>query len=302
MVGNFLIAVTKFGAAFVTGSSAMFSEAVHSVVDTGNQVLLLYGIRQSNKPPDDSHPFGYGMEVYFWTFVVAILIFGVGAGVSILEGTLKLLNPHPVVNVTLNYFVLAIAMIFEGAAWYVAFREFRKSKGPRGYLEAVRHSKDPTVFTVLFEDSAAMLGLIIAFIGIWLGQLLNLPALDAIASILIGIILAITAGLLAYEAKGLLIGEGASGTVVDGIKAIVSGQTGILGINEVLTMHFGPDDVLLNLSVDFADGLDSTAVERTISEMESAIKSAYPEIRRVFIEVQSIAGHQDDQKQAGEAK
>ena len=291
LIGNGLIAVTKFGASAVTGSSAMLSEAVHSVVDTGNQILLLYGLKRAARPADGTHPFGYGMELYFWTFVVAILIFAVGAGISIYEGISKLMAPHPIRSPHVNYIVLAIAMVFEAGAWWVAFKEFNRSKGRLGYLAAVRQSKDPTVFTVLFEDSAAMLGLIAAFIGIFLADRLGIPALDGAASIVIGLILGGTAVLLAYESKGLLIGEGARPAVIAGIRRIVSGKTGIERVNELLTMHFGPQDVLLTLSLDFDDRLSSGQVERAISEMESEIKTAYPEVTRVFIEAQSWPAH-----------
>lgn len=291
LTGNSLIAATKFGAAAITGSSAMLSEAIHSVVDTGNQVLLLYGLKRAGRPADQSHPFGYGMELYFWTFVVAILIFAVGAGISFYEGIVKLIEPHPLHDPYVNYIVLAIAMAFEAAAWWVAYGEFRRSKGRLGFLAAVHHSKDPTVFTVLFEDSAAMLGLLAAFVGILLGDLLHLPALDGVASIVIGLILGGTAVLLAYESKGLLIGEGARPAVIAGIRRIVSGKSGIERVNELLTMHLGPRDVLLTLSLDFDDRMSAGQVERAISEMESEIKAAYPEVTRVFIEAQSWRAH-----------
>ena len=292
MAGNGLIAITKFAAATFTGSSAMFSEAIHSVVDTGNQVLLLHGLRRAKRPADDQHPYGYGMELYFWTFVVAILIFAVGAGISIYEGFSKLFDPHPVQSPHVNYIVLSIAMVFEAFAWWVAFREFRRSKGPLGYFAAVRHSKDPTVFTVLFEDSAAMLGLIVAFLGIFLGHTLGIPQLDGLASIFIGVILAMTAALLAFESKGLLIGEGASRSVVEGIRRIVAGNPAIDEINEILTMHLGPRDVLLNLSLDFRNDLTASQVEDAISEMEDEIKATFPEVSRVFIEAQSRTAHE----------
>lgn len=292
LAGNSLIAVTKFAATAVTGSSAMLSEAIHSVVDTGNQCLLLYGLRRAGRPADATHPFGYGMELYFWTFVVAILIFAVGAGISIYEGIVKLASPHPISNAYINYIVLGIAMVFEAGAWWVAFKEFQRSKGALGYLAAVRASKDPTVFTVLFEDSAAMLGLMAAFAGILLGEIYGIPELDGVASIVIGLILGATAVLLAFESKGLLIGEGAGPAVVTGIEQIVSGKAGIERVNELLTMHLGPQDVLLTLSLDFKDNLSSGQVESAISELETAIKSAFPEITRVFIEAQSWRGHQ----------
>ena len=299
LAGNFLIAITKTAASFITGSSAMLSEAVHSFVDTGNQGLLLYGIKRSNRPADEKHPFGYGMELYFWTFVVAIIIFGLGAGVSIFEGLKKVHNPEVITDVSVNYIVLGFALIFEAIAWYIAFKEFRlvqynNSTIKRGFFQTVRESKDPTVFTVLFEDSAAMLGLIVAFVGIWLAEYLKMPILDGVASIIIGIILAVTAALLAYESKGLLLGEGAANEVVSEIREIVDQETGVIAINEVLTMHMGPEDILVNLSIDFGEKLSSLEVEATISRLESTIKAKHPHIQRIFIEAQSIADHHRD--------
>ena len=291
MAGNGLIAVAKIIATMVTGSSAMLSEAVHSIVDTGNQALLLWGIKRSSKPADERHPFGYGMELYFWTFVVAILIFAIGAGVSLYEGFSKINNPQQVKYIYINYIVLGFAMIFEGGAWIVAFREFRKRKGKLGYLKAMQVSKDPTVFTVLFEDSAAMLGLFAAFIGLLLTQWLGNPVYDALASIVIGLILSFTAMLLAYESKGLLIGEAASREVVSSIIDIVKGKSEILSINEILTMHMGPEDVLLNISLDFHDNISSGEVEKTITQLEIQIKKKHPEIARIFIEAQNRIEH-----------
>jgi len=291
LAGNLLIAIIKFAAAAYTGSSAMLSEAIHSLVDTGNQGLLLHGMRRSEQPADKRHPFGYGMELYFWAFIVAILIFAVGAGVSLYEGTVKLLDPHPVTSPLVNYGVPALAMVFEGGAWWIAFGEFRRSKGPMGYFAAVRESKDPAIFTVLFEDSAAMLGLIAAFVGIALGQALDMPALDGVASLAIGGILASVAWFLAYEMKGLLIGEAASKEVVSGIRTILNKESEILSINEILTMHMGPQDVLLNISLDFRDNISAGAVEQTITSLEIEIKKKYPEIARIFIEAQNRIAH-----------
>ena len=291
LAGNALIAVTKFAAAAFTGSSAMFSEAIHSVVDTGNQGLLLLGIRRAARPADAAHPFGYGAEIYFWAFVVAILIFGVGAGFSIYEGVNKLLNPHPVTDIYVNYIVLGAAILFEGFSWWVAFREFRRSKGALGLLEAVRRSKDPTVFTVLFEDTAAMLGLVIALVGIALGHFTGMAVFDALASVAIGLVLAATAAFLAYECKGLLIGEAASPEVVAGIEAIVADSAGIERMNEIRTVHFGPSDALVALSLDFVDTLSAGDVEETVSAMERRIKDSFPDVSRVFIEAQSWSSH-----------
>ena len=291
LAGNSFIAVTKFAASAYTGSSAMLSEATHSVVDTGNQLLLLMGLARAKRPPDREHPFGYGMELYFWTFVVAILIFAVGAGVSIYEGIDKLRHSHPVTSVYINYIVLGVAFVFEAGAWWIAWKEFRTAKGAHGILAAVRRSKDPTVFTVLFEDTAAMLGLIVAAAGLALGQILAIPELDGAASVVIGLILAVTALLLAIECKGLLLGEAAHPEVIAEIPRLAADHPAILTTNEILTMHMGPEDVLLNLSVDFADGITSADVEAAISGLERDIKAAHPEIKRVFIEAQNWRAH-----------
>ena len=286
LAGNCLIAVTKFIAFGLTGSSAMLSEGVHSVVDTGNQDLLLYGLRRSRMPADDEYPFGHGKEVYFWSFIVAILIFAVGAGVSIYKGVHHLLHPVAIQNPNLNYMVLALAMVFEGAAWYFAFSEFTKAKGKWGYLKAVQRGKDPSMFVVLFEDSAAMLGIIVAFGGIFLSQITANPYYDGIASIIIGLILAATAAWLAYETKGLLIGESANKEVIQGIRDIAKSQDKIQHVNEILTMHMGPDFILLNLSVDFDDTTSAGDVEKSIARLDNEIKQAFPKIKRIFVEAE----------------
>ena len=293
-VGNSVIAVTKFIAASYTGSSAMFSEGVHSVVDSGNQLLLLYGLRRSKKPADSKHPFGYGKEMYFWSFVVAILIFGLGAGICFYEGIHKISSPQPVTNPIINYLVLGLAIIIEAWTCWVAATEFKKSKGDYGWVEAIHISKDPALFTVLFEDTAALLGLLVALIALALSEYLNLPVLDAVASIIISIILAVTAGLLAFECKGLLTGEGASEQVITGINQIIDDCPGIMHVNEVLTLHLGPQDVLLTISLDFEDNLSSGDVEEAISALESRIKGMFPEIRRVFIEAQGWGAHRKE--------
>ncbi len=287
LVGNSLIAVCKFAAASWTGSSAMLSEAIHSVVDTGNQGLMLHGLKRSKRPADDRHPFGYGSEIYFWSFVVAILIFAVGAGVSIYEGIEKLRHPHPITDIYINFIVLGAAMVFEAVAWWVAYKEFSKTRGKRGFFQAVTRSKDPTVITVLFEDTAAMFGLACAMGGLLVAWLADIPEADGAASILIGLVLAATATILAYETKGLLIGERAGSDVIDGIREIVTAQEGITNVNELLTLHNGPEDILVTLSVDFADRLSSADVEQVVSEMEAAIKTRFPLVTRVFIEAQS---------------
>jgi cation diffusion facilitator family transporter len=288
MAGNGLIAVTKFIASLITGSAAMFSEGIHSVVDTGNQILLLYGLRRSGKPPDDHFPFGHGKEIYFWSFVVAILIFAVGAGVSTYEGVKHVLHPRAVENPTINYIVLCFAMLFEGGAWFFAWKEFRKVKGGYGYVQAVQRGKDPSMFVVLFEDSAAMVELIVAFLGILLGQLTGIAYFDGAASIIIGLILGCTAIWLAYETHGLLIGEAANPEDVRKIREIVDRCDRIEHINEVATLHMGPEYILVNLSVDFAREASSDDVESIVRQLDRELKAALPRVKRVFIEAEAM--------------
>ena len=291
LAGNFAIAVTKFVAAALTGASAMFAEGVHSVVDTGNQALLLLGTRRARRPADARHPFGYGKELYFWSFVVAILLFSIGAGVSFWEGMHKLRDPHPVENPLVAFAVLLIAMGFEGYAFRAALREANARRGTRGLFSWVRDSKDSALFTILFEDTGALLGLAVAFGMLLFSVLLDMPELDAWASIVIGGLLAIAAVILAVETKRLLVGEAADPEVGARLKRIADEDPRILRVNEALTLHFGPEDVLATLSLDFRDGIDSSEVEAAVSDLEARIKRERPEIRRVFIEAQSIAGH-----------
>lgn len=287
LVGNTLIAITKFVAAYFTSSSAMFSEGIHSLVDTGNQVLLLYGLKRSLLPASERFPFGHGKEIYFWSFVVAIMIFAVGAGVSIYEGFHRLYDPAPVENFLINYIVLGFAIIFEGFAWYFAFREFSRSRGEWGYFEAVHKGKDPTMFVVLFEDTAAMMGLLVALGANILSQLTGLYVFDAAASIIIGLILAVTAVWLAYETKSLLIGERANLHVVDGIRQLATDFSKIDHLNEVLTMHMGPDFILVNISVDFVDPITGEEIETTVAKLDKAIKNRFSNVKRIFIEAES---------------
>lgn len=287
LAGNAAIAATKFVAAGTTGSSAMLSEAVHSVVDTGNQGLLLLGIHRSHRPPDADHPFGYGLEIYFWAFVVAILIFGLGAGISFYQGLTSLQHPEEISSYGTNYAVIALALVFEGVAWAVAFREFNRTRGTRSFLTEVRRSKDPTVFTVLFEDSAAILGLLVALAGLLASQFLGWHWADGAASIGIGVILALTATGLALETKSLLTGEAASSVVVAEIRHLVLAEPAIKTINEMRTVHFGPHQVLANISVDFDDSADLDMVEATVARLDAAIRAALPDVAHVFIEAQA---------------
>lgn len=287
LIGNALIAVTKFIASAITGSAAMFAEGIHSVVDTGNQVLLLLGLKRAQKPPSKNFPFGHGKEVYFWSFVVAILLFAVGSGISIYEGIHHLLHPREITKPIINYTVLFIAMVFESVPLYIALKEFLVMKGDRGFIEGIKKAKDPTVIVVLFEDTAAMLGLMTAFIGIYLAQVTGILIFDGISSIIIGLILGITASVLAFETKGLLIGESANEEVIQGIRKIVSAYSGVERLNEVLTMHVGPEFILVNLSVEFNDEIRTQQIETVISSIDSKIKQSYPLVKRVFIEAES---------------
>lgn len=289
LAGNLLIAVTKFVAAALTGSSAMLSEGVHSVVDTGNQALLLYGMRRARLPPDERFPFGHGKEIYFWNFVVALLIFSTGAGVSFYEGITHLRHPTPMERVGVAYTVLFLSLFFELLSWSVALRAFRAAKGAHGYIEAVHRGKDPTLFSVLFEDSAAVLGLLIAVIGVWLGHFTGEPRFDGAASVAIGVLLAVTAAWLAYETKSLLIGESANREIVQGIRAILAEDRSRCRVEQLLTVHMGPDFVLANISVTFAPDVTADAAEAAVADMNLRIKSRYPSVKRVFIEAQPRA-------------
>ncbi|NVN92202.1 MAG: cation transporter [Desulfuromonadales bacterium] len=287
LVGNCLIAITKVAAAVMTGSSAMLSEAIHSGADTGNEVLLLYGLRRAEMPADNEFPFGHGKEIYFWSFVVAMVLFAGGAGLSLYKGIAHLVSPAPIKSSYVNFVVIGLALIFEGATWYIAMREFAKSKGAWGYIQAVHRSKNPAIFIVLLEDSAAILGLVVAFLGILLNQITGNPVYDAAAAVIIGLILAGTALVLAYETKSMLIGESANGEVVQGIREIAGSCREIKKVNEVLTMHVGPDFILVNISVDFVDPILATDVEVSVAGLDRAIKQAFPRVKRIFIEVET---------------
>ncbi|WP_166831329.1 cation diffusion facilitator family transporter [Thalassoroseus pseudoceratinae] len=290
IAGNGAIAVTKFIAAGITGSSAMLSEGIHSVVDTGNGALLLLGIRLSQRPADDEHPFGYGLDLYFWTLIVAVLIFGIGGGVSFYEGIQHVMHPGELQDPTANYIVLGLAIVFEGAAWWLALKGFLQAKNKdHGVWQAIRHSKDPTTFAVLFEDSAAMLGLVVAFLGIYFGHLFEMPVLDGVASIIIGLILMGVALLLIRETRGLLIGESADPTTVANVRQIATNDPAVQRVRKPLTLHFGPETILLALDVHFHDELSADDVETAIDRLEEAIRAQHPQIKHIFLEADSIS-------------
>ena len=288
MAANFAIAVTKFIAASITGSSAMLSEGIHSVVDTGNELLLLLGIRLSKQPADDSHPFGYGQELYFWTLVVALFIFAIGGGMSLYEGINHLQRPEPLTDPFWNYVVLGLAVIFEGYSWNVALQQFLANKKEASFWKAIRASKDPTIFTILFEDTAALIGLFVAFVGVFSGHLLNNVYLDGVASIVIGVILCGVSILLASESKGLLIGEGADAETVANIRKITNEDPAVDKVMKVLTLHFGPQEILLNLEIKFVENLATEELAIAVERLESSISSSHPEIQNIFIEAKSI--------------
>jgi cation diffusion facilitator family transporter len=271
----------------------MLSEAVHSVVDSGNEALLLYGQHRAGRAPDDDHPLGYGRELYFWSFVVALLIFALGAGVSLYEGVRHVLQPEPIRQAHVNYIVLALAFLFEGASWIVSFRQF-SAAGPRMPLyQALRRSKDPPSFMVLLEDSAALLGIVVAALGTFGSATLDMPALDGVASIVIGLVLAAVAILLARESKSLLIGEPAEKHLIEAIRQLATGVPGVVRANGALTSHLAPDQIVVSLSLEFDDGLRVPELEDAVRAIEQRVRARFPEVTALFIKPQSPAGFAD---------
>jgi cation diffusion facilitator family transporter len=289
---NLAIAVTKFIAAVFTGSSAMLSEGVHSLVDMGNGALMLLGERRSRKAADAAHPFGYGKELYFWTLIVAIVIFALGGGVSMYEGIVHLRHPLPIEHASWNYAVLGLALIFEGYSFSIAYRAFQREKGEESLWRSIHRSKDPTTYTVLFEDSAALLGLVVALAGIFWAHQFNNPYLDGAASVLIGLILAAVAVLLAYESKGLLVGEPVDPETLDNIKRLAESDQRVEHVKNALTMYFGPRTVLLAMDLQFRRDLSAAEVEESIDRLEEVIRGHYPDIKHIFVESESIAPRQ----------
>jgi cation diffusion facilitator family transporter len=288
IAANTAIAISKFTAAFFTGSSAMFSEGIHSLVDTGNGFLLLVGIKRSVKPADEDHPFGYGKEIFFWSFVVALLIFALGGGIAIYEGIKHILHPRPQANVSWNYLVLILAMIFEGAALRVALQEFNKTRGDRSFFKALRATKDSATLAVVVEDSAALLGLVIALISVLLGQVTGWVYFDGIGSVLIGVLLVVVSFFFAIECKDLLIGEGLLPEDLEKITLILQEEPRILRFRRPLSLYLGPNQVLVNLDVNFVDELTSNEIEETIDSLESRIKAALPVVNRIYIEAETL--------------
>lgn len=288
IVANFLIAVSKFIVAGITGSSAMLSEGIHSVADTGNQALLLLGIRLSKRPANREHPFGHGKELYFWSLIVAIVLFGVGGGISLYEGIIHLQHPAELSNPSWNYVVLGLAVIFESIAFWIAFRALARAAGNDSMWEAVRESKDPTIFVVLFEDAAALAGLLVAFLGVFLSHRLEMPILDAVSSLVIAVILMAVAVYLAYESRKLLLGEAADPDLVRSIEDLVSQEDAIRVIRRPMTMHFGPKEVLLNMDLSFQSGLTTEEINAAIERVEGQIQRKHPQVKRIFLEARTL--------------
>jgi len=291
IVANAAIAVSKFIAALFTRSSAMLAEAVHSSVDTGNELLLLFGMKRSARPPDKLHPFGHGKSLYFYSLLVAVYIFGIGGGLALYEGISRLRHPELATHLFWNYIVLAIAAVFEFYSWLVSYRVLNSRRvGGESLWRQILASKDPTVFTVFLEDSAALVGITIAFLGIFLGQVFHSPYFDPAASILIGLILAGVAILLGRESGALLVGEGAPDIQVDAIRRMFETDPAVERVGDLLTMQLGPDEVLLNADIQFRPGLSVQQLESTIDRLESRVRQAQPTIRRVFLEAESLRG------------
>lgn len=288
---NFGIATAKFAAAAWSGSSAMLSEAIHSLVDTSNQGLLLIGLKRSARPADARHPFGYSMELYFWSFIVAILLFGMGAGVAIYEGVDKLKRPHPVEHVEIVYAILGVSLVLEAISTWKCIAEFNARRGQTGVIPALRSSKDPSLYTVLLEDCAALAGLMVAFLGVLAADQFKIAEADGIASIAIGVILAMVAAFMSIETKSLLIGEAAEPVVQSGIAGILAGELAPAGpitrVNTIKTMHMGPEDILVVASVDYEDRVTAQTVEATNARLDTAIKARFPSVRQLFMEVRS---------------
>jgi cation diffusion facilitator family transporter len=293
MGANIAIGIAKFVGAAISGSSAMLSEGIHSVVDSVNEILLLYGLKQSEVGPDEKHPLGHGQEIYFWSLVVAVLIFALGGGVSVYEGITSFQHTESSSSPLVSYIVLGVASIFEGTALFVSIREFNKNY-PRNdkvsLWQAIRQSKDPSSFIVIVEDFAALVGLGLAFAGVFLSEVTKNPIYDGIASIIIGILLTVVATILVAETKGLLVGESASPEIRESIKTIVNSDEAVSAMEPPITFHLGPRDIMLALNIEFKDELSSDEIESAIRRIEKMIRESHEEVKRIFIEAASVKG------------
>ncbi|MFL6717139.1 MAG: cation diffusion facilitator family transporter [Burkholderiaceae bacterium] len=284
MAGNAAIAVTKFVVAGITGSSSMLSEAIHSTVDTGNSVLLLVGMKRSERKGDAEHPFGYGREIYFWSLIVAVLIFGLGGGMSIYEGIQHIRSPEPLTDPKWNYIVLAAAAVFEGISFGIGMRAFLKAKGDKPFWTALHDSKDPSTFTVVAEDSAALVGLAMAAIGVFTSHYFQMPVLDGAASVAIGLLLAAVAVLLIMESRGLLIGEGMDRATARTVRDMIEQDAAVVRSGLPLTMYLGPDEVLMTVDVEFDQAMPAERVFEAVRRIETAIRARFNHVKRIYIE------------------
>ena len=288
IAGNLAIAATKFVAAAASGSAAMLAEAIHSLVDTGNGALMLYGLRRSRKPPDLEHPFGYGHELYFWTLVVGMLVFALGGGMSIVTGAMHVANPAPPENTGWSYAVLACAAVFEGVSWVYGVKAFHAERRGRGILETIHMTKNPATFAVLLEDSAALVGLLLAFLGIALSGALGMAWIDGAASILIGILLCVVALVMVYESKGLLVGEGVEKRTLDALREMIRADREVDDVDNLTTIYLGPDEILLAIDLRFVAQATTLEIREALARLKRAIQARYPKIRRIFVDSGAI--------------
>jgi cation diffusion facilitator family transporter len=284
IAGNLAIAISKFVAAAVSGSAAMLSEGIHSLVDTGNGTLMLYGMARSKRPPDDEHPFGHGHELYFWTLLVGILIFALGGGMSVVTGVRHIYEPAELGDPSFNYAVLGVAAVFEGVSWVFGWRAFRAERRGRGVVETIIASKDPTTFSVLLEDSAALLGLVFAFAGLYLGETLGLTWLDGASSVLIGVLLCAVSVIMVSESKGLLVGEGVGKGTLGVLRRVAADDPAVESVGRLTTMYLGPDEVLLAIEIRFRSGQSAVDIREAVARLKAAIRARYPVIRRIFFD------------------
>jgi cation diffusion facilitator family transporter len=290
IIGNLAIAVSKFVAAGFSGSAAMLSEAIHSLVDTGNGALMLVGIYRSKKPADADHPFGSGHELYFWTLMVGVLIFGLGGGMSILTGVLHIRSGQTVEDLAWNYGVLGIAAVFEAVTWGFGWRAFSTERRGRGIVETILDTKDPTSFSVLLEDTAALTGLAVAFAGIFVGHTFGITWLDGAASIVIGILLCLVAIVMVNKSRTLLVGEGVSKATLEGIRALTLSDSCVAAVGRLRTMYFGPDEVMLVMEMHLHDDTDVVQMREATGRIKKAIREKYPKIKRVFFDINAELG------------
>lgn len=289
IAANVVVTIAKFIAAAVSGSSAMLAEGFHSLADTGDGLLLLLGQHLGSRPPDPEHPFGYGLEIYFWSFVVAILIFAIGGGLSIYDGIHSIMHPEQLEGALWSYIVLGVAFLFDGGSFLVAWRKFRKDSGKQSVWQALTTTRDMTVATVLLENSSDLVGILLAFFGVLLSHVLDLPVIDGIASVLIGLVLVAVASFLGYQSRSLLTGERAAPNMIQGIRQLVQADPMVTSSTRPMTLQLGPDTVLLGLELQFRPMLSASEAASAIDSLEQKIRSRYPIVKQIFIEAQALS-------------